>query len=249
MSIFMPLPYRDLVEYLERGDVIRVPLIPDVMVQRPPSEPTAPPLEAPFIGDDVRFEWVQPSNNFSDSALLIMAATGVELYLTLFAPDRGSEPAWRMVQGILFDPSDPDVRTTEREKNAILDGYQAAPDPWRGNPHIREALESLYEGIRNLNLQKISNNPYNPWYRHQIVNSLYESIRALALMSGVQLPINYLMAVAEAEYFQRPDGSMTNTYVETSNYAEEMFEYWIRRWWNLVERRLPFQEPFYSEIS
>ncbi len=247
----MSLAYDDLLNFLQRGRPRNIP-IEKAVLDVAPTIPIEPPLDVEEYVGDLDFSWEEDLKPWkaliTNSVLLVMAATAVELYLELFAPppEEGSNPAWRLVTGILENPSEPQVQTTERERNALLNGYREFQNPWEDNRYIRDALATLYDSAsRFLSEFRFSRSggPENIMRaRDAANNTIYSAIRALALTSNdIRLPINL------ADLFQRPDGTWSGH--EVVEFAASVYRYWIERWWNRVRRRLAFIDPYTLTLS
>ncbi len=255
----MSIQYADLVKYLESGTPSRVLLPDEEFFIQPPSEPTEAPLNVEFSGlNDITFGWAESPFAFPTSTLMVMAATAIELYLVLYSPlphppeegTAGTDAAWRLVRGVLSNPSDPNVVTTMRERDAILHGYRGW-DPWKDNQPFQKALNHLVIAVDLL--KRGSSIPRSGRYAHvgveavDLLEALQNAIRALAQEGNdVYLP---MFLIGFAEYFQRPDGSPISTYTETAEHVENIFHGWIDRWWNLVQKRLPLRDGLSSEVS
>lgn len=255
----MSINYDDLRYYLQHNRKWR-PLA-DAPLDVPPSIPVEPPLDVEEALDNVVFVWNEQFNpwrseNLSNSVLLVMAATAVELYLDLFAPppEEGTNPAWRLVNGIFENPSDPNVRNTERERSALLDGYREFQEPWRHNRYIRDALRTLLDSAGRMKWMAggDSSELNSERARGAAINTIYSSIRALAAAShDMFLPLNIIMAeVVEPGMYYRPDDdTWTEGTRESIEFAAIVFREWIERWWNRVQRRLAFIDPYTLTLS
>lgn len=249
----MSLSYDQILHYLQHGKG-RHRLAPQYERFNPELELEEPPLDVEGAGGEVYFSWtrdLRPREDFSPSVLMIMAATAVEMYLELFAPPReeGTNPAWRLVEGILADPSNPKVTDTIREREALMYGYRGW-NPWEGNRYIRDAVGTLLDSAgRFAREAKGYGSEMNREHAGAAaINSIYGAIRALARASNDIDRFDPILA-SVADLFYVGERRWTQTLEEADEWAETIFRMWIERWWNRVQQRLAFLDPYTLTLS